>query len=339
MKVRAMASRILSQLRHDPRTLGLMMFAPILVLTLLYFVFGGSTTDIQIGVINAPQSYTENLYENNVTVHHFLSEEDAEQALEKGDIIATINFINNKSYIQIDGTNSTKTKAVLAAIESAKAAPSALRLDLKSDIEYVYGSSDLEMFDNFGSILIGFMIFFFVFLIAGISFLQERTTGTLEKLLSTPIKRWEIVLGYVLGFGIVTVIQSALITLYVVYVLKVVMIGSIWLILLTTLLTAMCALTLGILLSTAANNEFQMIQFIPVVVIPQIFFSGLFDLSAGWQTVGHFMPLYYVADALKQVMLRGAGIMDIAVDLAVITGCCIVFILINIQLLKKHRKI
>ncbi len=339
MKVRAMVIRILNQLRHDPRTLALMIFAPMMVLTLLYFVFSGSTTNLTAGVINAPQSYVDNLYENNVTVKRYMSEEDARLALENREINAFINITNGKSYIKIDGTNSSKTKMMLGMLESSKMPISPARPDVKSDIEYVYGADDLEMFDNFGSILIGFLIFFFVFLIAGISFLQERTTGTLEKLLSTPIKRWEVVVGYVLGFGVVTVIQATLITLYVVYVLDVMMIGSIWLILLITLLTAMLALTLGILLSTAANNEFQMIQFIPVVVVPQVFFTGLFDLSPAWEVVGHFMPLYYVADALKQVMLRGGGISSIAVDLSVLAGCCIIFVMINIQLLKKHRRI
>lgn len=338
MKVRAMALRILSQMRHDKRTLALMIFAPLLVLTLIYFVFSGSTTDIKIGVINAPVSFTDKLYENNADVFRF-TEGEADTALENGEIIASVNIINGKAYVKIDGTNSTKTKAALSIIESAKTPSTAMRLDLKSDIEYVYGSDELEMFDNFGSIFIGFMIFFFVFLVAGISFLQERTTGTLEKLLSTPIKRWEIVLGYVLGFGIITVVQSVIITLYVVYVLKVMMVGSIWLILLITLLAAMSALTLGILISTAANNEFQMIQFIPIIIVPQVFFTGLFDLSQGWLLFGHIMPLYYVADALKKVMLKGVSFWDIGLDLSVLAGFCTLFIIANIKLLKKHRKI
>jgi ABC-2 type transport system permease protein len=210
---------------------------------------------------------------------------------------------------------------------------------LKSDVYYIYGYEDLSTFDNFGTILIGFMIFFFVFLVAGISFLQERTTGTLEKLLSTPIRRWEIVTGYVLGFGIITVIQSVLISLYVVYILGVMMTGSIFLVLIITFCTAMLALTLGILLSTAANNEFQMIQFIPVVVVPQVFFSGLFELSPVWQAVGRAMPLHYVADALKEVMIKGNGISQVYVDLLVMICLSLLFMFANTLLLKRYRRI
>ena len=213
------------------------------------------------------------------------------------------------------------------------------RPDLKSEIYYIYGYEDLSTFDNIGTTLIGFMIFFFVFLVAGISFLQERTTGTLEKLLSTPIRRWEIVTGYVLGFGFITVIQSIIISLYVVYVLGVMMVGSLFLVLVITFCAAMLALTLGILLSTAANNEFQMIQFIPLVVVPQVFFSGLFELSPVWETVGKIMPLHYVADALKEVMIKVSGLREIYSDLLVMAGLSLLFMAANTLLLKRYRRI
>jgi ABC-2 type transport system permease protein len=188
-------------------------------------------------------------------------------------------------------------------------------------------------------VLIGILVFFFVFIVAGISFLQERTSGTLEKLLSTPIRRWEIVAGYTLGYGAVTVLQSILVSLFVVYVLGVILVGSLWLVLLVTLLAAISALTLGILLSTAANNEFQMMQFIPVVITHQIFLSGLFELSPFWTGVGKLTPVYYVAHALNEVMIRGSGFSVIWIDLLALTGYCALFMAINVLLLRKHRAI
>ena len=158
-------------------------------------------------------------------------------------------------------------------------------------------------------------------------------------MLSTPIKRWELVLGYVLGFGGLTVVQSSLITFYVVYVLGVMMVGSIWLVLLITLLTAICALTLGMLLSTAASSQFQMLQFIPIVVVPQIFFCGLFQLSPEWDVIGRFMPLYYSADALNEIMIRGNGFNAVFIDISILLAFSIVFVFGNIKLLKKYRNI
>ena len=335
-----MALRIINQLRNDKRTLALILCAPLLLLTLIYFILDTSITDMKVGVVNAPQKYIENLYENNITTIR-CTESEAAQLLTDEEILAYVQMVSGKVYIDLDGGNTTKATQVLAALEQAKRGLSASpeRVDLKTEINYVYGANDLSMFDNFGSLLIGFLVFFFTFLISGISFLQERTTGTLEKLLSTPIKRWEIVTGYVVGFGTVTVIQSTIIAFYVVYVLDIMMVGSLWLVLLITLLSAMTALTLGILLSTAATSEFQMIQFIPIVVIPQIFFTGLFDLSPEWAVVGKFMPLYYVADALDKVMMRGGGFGSIALDVCVLLGLTLIFMTANTLLLKRYRRI
>jgi ABC-2 type transport system permease protein len=341
LRTKAVALRILNQLLNDKRTLALIIFAPLLVLTLIYFILNTTITDIKVGVVNAPQKYVENLYKNNITPIR-CTESEAAQMLNDKEIIASVKMISGKVYVDIDGGNTTKATSVLATIEQAKKAmnpASQDRLDLKTEINYVYGASDLKMFDNFGSLFIGFLVFFFTFLISGISFLQERTTGTLEKLLSTPIKRWEIVAGYILGFGTVTIVQSAIITFYVVYVLNVMMIGSLWLVMMITLLSAMTALSLGMLLSTAATSEFQMIQFIPIVIVPQIFFTGLFDLSPEWTLVGKFMPLYYVADALDKVMIRGQGLAAIALDTSVLLGLTLIFMSTNTLLLKRYQKI
>lgn len=338
MRVSALTLRILNQLRHDKRTLALMLLAPIMVLTLLYFILGNANYSPAIAVINAPENYVNNLEDNNIMAVRY-NQNDAQTALQQGKVIATLNMVNGKSYIELDASNPSKAKAVLSALEMAKMKAANARPDLMSEIKYVYGHEDLTMFDNYGAVLIGFMIFFFVFIVAGISFLQERTSGTLEKLLSTPIKRWEIVAGYVFGFGIVTILQSILISGYCIYVLKVVMIGSFLWVLTITTLAAITALTLGCLISTAANNEFQMMQFIPIVIIPQIFFTGLFDLAPWLNQLGYIMPLHYIANALNQVMIKGNGFSFISVDIAVMLGFSIFFMIINTRLLKKYRRI
>ncbi|MDD4171313.1 MAG: ABC transporter permease [Syntrophomonas sp.] len=338
MRVRALAMRILNQIRHDKRTLALMMLAPLLMLTLMYFIFEGTSSTTTVAVINAPVSFVDNLEANNVIVLRY-SESEAQMALELGEVVATINVVSGKSYIELDGSDPGKAKMTLAAVQMANLKTGGARTDLLPKVHYVYGYEDSSMFDNYGAVFIGFIVFFFTFLVAGISFLQERTTGTLEKLLSMPIKRWEIVVGYVLGFGVVTVLQSFVISWFCIYVLDMSMTGSFALVLLITLLTAMVALTFGILASTAANSEFQMMQFIPVVIIPQLFFSGIFDLPAWLEIIERAMPLYYIANALTQVMIKGSGITVIAGDLVVILGFSLLFMVINTRLLKKYRRI
>lgn len=338
MRIRALAFRILSQLRHDRRTLALMLVAPAFLLILINYILEDTAPVVNVAIINGPAGFEDKLEEYNARGLRY-GEPEARLALEQGEVIATIRIMDGKSFIEIDGSNPTKAKAALTALEQAKQPALSARPDLKSEIHYVYGQEDLPLFDMAGPTLIGFIVFFFVFLVSGVSFLQERTSGTLEKLLSTPIRRWEVVVGYLFGFGLFTVLQSFLISWFCVYVLKVLMTGSFTLILLITLLTAMVALTLGMLISTAANNEFQMIQFIPLVIVPQVFFSGLFDLPPGIEKLGYVMPLYYIADALTAVMIKGSGFELIAGDLGIILAYSVVFMILNTLLLKKYRRI
>ena len=115
--------------------------------------------------------------------------------------------------------------------------------------------------------------------------------------------------------------------------------GSVWHVFAINLLTAVSALSLGILLSTLANSEFQMVQFIPIVIIPQIFLCGLFELSSGWKIAGKFMPLNYTTDALTEVIIRGTGVRGIMPDILALSVFSMVFMTGNVLLLRKQRNI
>lgn len=338
MRVKSVMIRILLQLAHDKRTIALMILAPILVLTFMSFIFNGSTYHPKIGIINAPLSFINALENKDAKVIKY-DESSSYEALNSSKVDAIINFKNGTVHIELEGSDPSKSNAVIMLTQNVtqKLTPS-----VKPDITYLYGYENMSSFDNFGPILIGFFVFFFVFLVAGVSFLGERTSGTLERLLATPIRRWEIVVGYILGFGVFTVIQSALIAWYSISVLNIMMVGSFALVLLITVLTAMVALSIGTFISAFANNEMQMIQFIPIILVPQLFFSGLFDLStmSPWlQAVGRFTPLWYVADALRNIMIRGKGWNDILINVIVLIITCIIFMMANILVLKKYRKI
>ena len=126
------------------------------------------------------------------------------------------------------------------------------------------------------------------------------------------------------------------------YVLNIRMEGNIFLVLLTNILIAFVALSFGILLSTFANSEFQMMQFIPLVVVPQIFFTGLIPVEnmANWlQNVAHIMPLYYGAQALQGIMVKANAFSDIQFNLIILLLFAIVFSILNILGLKRYRKI
>jgi ABC-2 type transport system permease protein len=338
----ALAERILRQIFRDRRTLALMLMAPLIVLGLMYLVLDADGQALRIAVIGAPADYLERLSRYDLTLER-MDEAAAAQAVRDGEADAAVFYQSGRISVYANGAEAARFERALAALEAARLKETrpgtAGTAGTATELRYLSGYAGLTAFDNFGSVLIGLIIFFFVFLVSGISFLQERTGGTLEKLLSTPIRRREIVLGYLLGFGFFTVVQSLIVACFCVYVLHVAMIGSFALTVVVTLVGALMAQSLGMLLSAAAQSEFQMMQFIPLVIVPQVFFSGLFDLTPALALIGRFMPLYYLASALRTVMLRGGGFGAICFNLLIMAAFSGVFILGNILILRRHRHI
>ncbi|MNW31428.1 Inner membrane transport permease YbhR [compost metagenome] len=344
MRVWAIILRILRQFRRDKRTLALIFIAPIFVLTLMNFVFNGSDYKPNLGVVDAPIALTQEMEKEGARIIEYANLDEAELGLDERSIDAIISTETDTGQLQIklEGSEPAVNKAVQMLIQKSGEKLRPVSSTPSMNVTYWHGSENMSSIDQLGPILIGFFIFFFVFLIAGVSFLRERTTGTLERLLSTPLKRWELVVGYVGGFGIFTVIQALLISWFCIKVLGIMMTGSFAYVILITLLMSITALTLGTLLSAYANNELQMIQFIPLIIVPQLFLSGLFPLDTLPEWLQKFkviMPLTYGTEALSDIMIRGKGWDAISVNVWILIGFTVLFMLLNIAALRKHRKI
>lgn len=388
IRVIAIVKRIANQFRRDKRTLALMFIAPLILITLINYLFDGDAVDPKVGVQGVSSEMVAQLKDTDIKVKQYDAVSNVKNTIKSDDLDAFIK--QDGADVQLTFENSdpgvskqiqmklqaalmaeqkdamkqlgksmqetaAKVQQSLAVVAKQYAAQTGQQLDIPKvslqipdqqqlaiSTDYIYGDADTTFFDTIGPIFIGFFVFFFVFLIAGISFLRERTTGTLERLMATPIKRWELETGYLLGFGIFALAQSIIVALYSIHVLDMVQMGSIWYVLLITLMLAMVALTLGILLSTFANNEFQIVQFIPIVIVPQVLFCGIFPLEgmADWlQWIAHIMPLYYGADALTSIMVKGEGFAGFATDFYILVGFALVFMILNIFALKKYRKI
>lgn len=342
MRVIALVIRILRQIVRDKRTIALLIFAPILVLSMLYFVFNGNDYIPKVGLVNIPIQIENRLDLNHADITRYHSANEAEKDLGKKAIDGYVLFENQQPSVFLEGSDPSTNSSVLKWLQGALRPLQQGSPQKEMKIDYLYGSSEMGQFDYLGPILLGYFVFFFVFLIAGVSFLRERTTGTLERLLSSPLRKWEIVTGYVVGFGIFTMIQAAIIAWYTIYVLDMMMKGAFGFVLLITLLVSLTALTLGTLLSSFANNEFQMIQFIPLVIVPQLFFSGLFNpdtISVWLSWIGPLTPLYYANEALRDVMIRGYGWDMIYQNLLILAGFAVLFMVLNIAALRKYRRI
>lgn len=364
----AVTLRILRQFKHDRRTIFMIVVAPVLALFLLNTIFGAPDYRPLVLTGDVSDAFVTALGDADARTEH-ASQADALERLKEADADGFVTTENGELRVWVEGSDASKTGAVVRAVTKAQAQTrAAVKLEIKPitlpngmvidpsqyvkvpeikapaapKVTYVHGSADMGVFDFYGPVFIGVFIFFFVFITSGISFVRERTGGTLERLLAMPIRRWELVLGYVQGFGLFTLGQSALVAAAGIYWVKFPNLGSFWLVLLIALSMALVSLLLGILVSEFANTELQVMQLMQIIVIPQILLSGMLDLSQtpGWMRfLNQVFPVTYGADAMRAVMLRGEGLGDVAGDLGVLWGFIAVLFVANVIALRKYRRI
>ena len=176
--------------------------------------------------------------------------------------------------------------------------------------------------------LLATLALFFGFLLTGISFLRERSQGTMERLMASPLSRLDIVIGYLFGFFIFALVQTLIILLFTIYVLDVTYHGDLWQIFVFQIVVIAGAVNLGIFISTFARNEFQMVQFIPLIIFPQVFLCGVLwpveQMPNYLQWLSTILPLTYAVDGLRSIMLKGENLIDVGFELAVLVGFAIV---------------
>ncbi|KAA9152908.1 ABC transporter permease subunit [Amycolatopsis acidicola] len=196
-------------------------------------------------------------------------------------------------------------------------------------LRYVFNSQ--PMFSHAAPALLGVFPFTIMFLITSITTLRERTSGTLERLMTLPLGKLDLLFGYALAFGLLAVLQVAVAAGLSLAWLGLDIQGSWWLLLLIAVLDALLGMALGLFVSAFARTEFQAIQFMPVFVLPQILLCGLFAArdSMGWvlHWLSNVMPLSYAVEALGRV--TGSSTVDLTLvrDL-VIVACCVLLALV-----------
>jgi ABC-2 type transport system permease protein len=180
-----------------------------------------------------------------------------------------------------------------------------------------------SVFDLVGPALLAMFPFIVMFLVTSVTTLRERSSGTLERLLSMPMGKLDFLLGYALAFGLVAAVQSALAVGISVGLLGLDVVGPVWLLTLVAVADAVLGTALGLLVSAFAQTEFQAVQFMPLIVIPQILLCGLFipreQLPPALEAVSNVLPLSYAVDAMQQ-LTRTAETGEVWQDLAVVAG-------------------
>jgi ABC-2 type transport system permease protein len=344
-RVIAMFRRVVQEIRRDRPSLGLLFIAPLVVTGLLTFILReAQTPTINAAIVNeagAPGQIVAGflsaaLEGQGTKVVAAMDEPTARAMLKDGSLSVaivlpadlagtgapTIKVITNG----LDPSGEASQLGVLEkALLSAATGSAGARLST-IDHETLYGTPSTDQVTNFAPALVGFFVYFFVYLLTGVSFLRERTGGTLERLMATPVARGEVVAGYTLGFGLFAVIQVAILMAWVLgsvhvsaigplpdfsFGLAVPSAGSPIVAFVVVVLLAIGAVSLGIFLSALARTELQIIQFIPLVLVPQFLLSGvLFPLSSIppiIQPIAPFLPLTHAVNGLRQVFVAGAG--------------------------------
>jgi ABC-2 type transport system permease protein len=192
---------------------------------------------------------------------------------------------------------------------------------LMTILRYAFDGQE-ETFDRIGPPLLGLLPFITMFLVASISMLRERTSGTLERLVSMPVGKLDLLAGYGIAFGLVALVQTILLAVVSLGPLGLDTDRSAVLLVVLAILNALLGMSLGLFISAFATSEFQAVQFMPAVVLPQLLLCGLFvarDEMAGWlEAISYALPLTYAYDALS--LATGAGSLsgDFARDVTVV---------------------
>jgi ABC-2 type transport system permease protein len=183
---------------------------------------------------------------------------------------------------------------------------------------------DELIFNQFGPPLLALFPFIVMFLVTSVTTLRERSSGTLERLLSMPMGKADLLIGYALAFGAIALVQALVAVGLTVGLLGLEVSGPVWMLAVVAVLDAVLGTARGLFVSAFAQTEFQAVQFMPAVVLPQLLLCGLFvardDLPPVLHAVADVLPLSYAVDAMNQVTVSETLSRDLALDLLVVGG-------------------
>jgi ABC-2 type transport system permease protein len=246
--------------------------------------------------------------------------------------------------IYLDGTNPNVATAIVREVagsfQSLLEEEYGMSAPVSVDTEMIYGE-DTEFIDFFAPGVMGLAALLVTFMLTIVTFVRERSTSTLERLLTTPATESEIVLGYALSFGLVALAQSTVIILTGIFLFDIQIVGSPILALLIIYLLGLGSMGMGLMFSSVAKNELQAVQFIPLVFIPSILLAGIFwpleAIPEPLRPISYLIPLTYAVDGCRSVMIRGWGVKEVWLQLTILALFALAMLLLSTLMLKRRR--
>ena len=373
----AIVKKIFHDLKNDKRSLAFMFVAPIFAMFVFGLAFSGSVQNASLVVVNKDsisglpvgigpdepisEKIVSRLEEDDtIKVSKLENPEEAKRSIESGKAYGAIVFGENFTegvFKNIRGDASGTTNIDFYLDQSNQEVAGAVARSVQSALTSVMEESgrnppiginrisvyaeDAEFIDFFVPGIIAFVVYLLATVLTLVTFVGERTSGTLDRLLVTPLKESEVVMGYAVAFGIIGVIQAALLLVIAILVFHITIVGNVFLAFGITALLAVVCQSLGILLSSFARRESQAVQFIPFVVLPAFLLSGIFwplEAVPGWlRPVSNLIPVSYVVKANRSVMLKGWGLGKVWPQFLALFAFMIGFLVITVFMLKRRE--
>ena len=375
-RIMAVSRRVFRDVANDKRSLAMLFLAPIFAMLVFGLAFSGDVEGVNVIIINHDQGFTQpfgnttylsnkiinNLNTTALNIENMSNLDEAQQKVIDGKASAVIVFpenftknallkTKNASYpnsadITIQGDDSitnikntilkTVNQAVADTMTSEGVNPA---LNVTSDP--IYGKN-ADFIDFFVPGILAFVVYLLTTILTLITFAGERSTGTLERVLATPVTEGEVVTGYAITFGTFGIIQVILLLAIAILVFNIMVIGNVFLAFLAVAILAVSCQALGILLSSLAKRPEQAIQFIPFIILPAFLLSGIFwpvQAIPEWlRPLSYLVPPTYAVDACRAVMLKGWGLSRIWPDLLALVIFAILFLVLAVWSLRRGKQ-
>ncbi len=371
------SKKLFWSLKHDRRSLALIIIAPIMAMFIFGLAFSGEVEDVEVIIVNKdlgagmPNNNTikfseiviDNIDPDKLIIRYEDDISDAVDQVEEGDANSVIIFpenftsdlvaysqgemYSNASSIRVRSDQSQVTVSQEVVSELMKAMrETTSRQGFNNPVSVdssdpIYGKG-ARFLDMFVPGIMGFVVFLLTTILTLISFVGEKTRGTLQRLLASSVTETEIVVGYAISFSIIGMVQVGILMILAILVFGIMVEGNPLLAFLIASILAVVSVCLGILLSSLAKRESQAIQFFPLIVLPGFLLSGVFwpiEAMPVWlRPVSYVVPVTYAVDGLRSVLLRGWGVLDIWVDLAMLLLFAVAFLFLAIFTLRKTSR-
>jgi len=372
--------RVFKDVKNDKRTIALILIAPIFAMFVFGLAFSGNVEDVNTIIVNhdsgiilpngenqsVSNKIISNLNTSVMNIEYMDSEDAAVQKVVDGKAYAVIIFPENFTGTiyetaitpSITGNSSGSNTEITIkddesivniknAIDGSVADAITTTMEdqgvnppVKINSYPIYGQN-AQFIDFVVPGIMGFIVYLLTTLLTLLAFVGERTSGTLERLLSTPLRESEMVGGYAIAFGIIGTIQAAFLLLVAVLVFKITVIGNVFLAFIVVALLAIVSQALGILLSNLAKTEGQAVQFVPFIILPVFLLSGVFwpiqAIPVWLRPLSYLVPPTYAVDACRAVLLKGWGLTKIWPDILALIVFAVLFLLLATLSLKRRK--